>query len=327
MKKLTTMLMMLGIASLVIFSSCNKDEESIDDAKVTITVRKVSGSTATIITSGATVDLTDSLFVEVKFEGNDKNKLKSYKTLGSWQTTPLKSGNLTGTSATITDGGQVGSIGTGNFTYTVILTSEKGDVTQAFSFTVAVPSTVQISTSDFILGNQADSKPKFWSGANSTTSVPARYFLSNAVGNTAIQAAIDFGYASRSVANGGNKIISPNSADATAIYADQWSSTSEKITNWSVRNNTTFILTNITSNTFLNTNADTAIAALIETARAAGEPNNQSVPALDDKVYLYKTQGGLYGLFYVASPTGSVNASGVAQAGDVTIVAKYQKLP
>ena len=314
MKKLTRMLMMLGMASVLVFASCSKDEETIEDATVTITASPT-----------GTLSIGDVLTLTIEFKGNDKNKLKSYTVTRTAKSTPISSGTLTGTSSTTVVRDTLE--GSGNFTYIVSLVSEKGTVTKDYTMTVGVPSNVEIASSSFQLGNQVDSKPKFWSGSRSTVSTPALYTLANAVGNADLQGDIDFGYLTRSAANGGNKIVSPNSADATAIYADQWSSSTEKITNWTVRNNTTFILTNITSTEFLNATNDTSIAALIDLAISQGEPNNQSVPALDDKVYLYKTQGGLYGLMYVVIATGSVNAQGNAQPGDVTIVTKYEKLP
>ncbi len=318
MKKLKIMMAMLSMAAVVGFSSCGDDEdETIADAKITLTVRKVVGNTSTIISSGATINSGDSLNVEIKFEGNDKNKLKSYQTTGSWATTTLKSGNLSGTSATVIDG-STANLPASNYTYTVILTSEKGTITAPFNFTIAgaPASTYVINTGVVLLGNQADSKAKFWSGKNDNS-----YFLADAVGNATLQSAIDFGYATRT---DGNKLISPNSADATAIYADQWANNSEDITNWTTRNNTTFILTTITPTSFNNATDSAAIEALIATARTAGEPNNQSVNTVNDKVYLYKTQAGRYGLINVATTTGSV-VNGSAQSGEINFFVKYQR--
>jgi hypothetical protein len=322
MKKLKIMMAMLSMAAVVGFSSCGDDEdETIADAKITMTVRKVVGSTSTIITSGATINSGDSLNVEIKFEGNDKNKLKSYQTTGSWATTTLKSGNLSGTSATVIDGSTV-NLPASSYTYTVILTSEKGTITAPFNFTIAgAPAssyTIDV-TEAVILGNQADAAAKFWSGKNKN-----EYFLADAVGNPTLQSAIDLGYATRSSANGGNKIISPNSSDATDIYATQWSATSEKITNWTTRNNTTFILTTLTATAFNNATDSVAIENLISTARAANEPNNQSVNVQDNKIYLYKTQGGRYGLIWVVQATGEV-VNNSPQAGQLNFVVKYQR--
>lgn len=321
MKKLKIMMAMLSIAAVVGFSSCGDDEdETIADAKVTMTVRKVVGASSTIIASGATVANGDSLFLEIKFEGNDKNKLKSYTLTGTWSNAVPKNGNLSGTSQTITDGAII-SLPAGNYAYSVVLTSEKGNVTSAFNFTVGGSTssyTIDV-TEAVILGNQADAEAKFWSGKNKN-----EYFLADAVGNSTLQAAIDFGYATRSSANGGNKLISPNSQDATDIYATQWSSATEKITNWTTRNNTTFILTTLTATSFNNATDSTAIEALINTARTAGEPNNQSVSLVDNKVYLYKTQAGRYGLIWVVQATGEV-VNNSPQAGQANFVVKYQR--
>jgi|GEM_PF-2635085 hypothetical protein len=313
MKKLTRMLMMLGMASVLVFSSCSKDEETIEDATITITPSP----------TGA-LSIGDVLTLTIEFKGNDNNKLKSYTVTRTGTSAPISSGNLTGTTNTTVVRDTMETSGT--FTYIVSLVSEKGTVTKDYSLTIGVPTNLVIAQSFAVLGNQVDSKRKFWSGARSTSTTPALYFLADAVGNADLQGDIDFGYVTRTVANGGNKLVSPNSADATAIYGDQWSSQPEKITNWTVRNNTTFIQTTINPSEFTNATADTAIVSLINKAKALGEPNNQSVPALDDKVYLYKTASGLYGLIHVIIATGTVNGT-TPQAGDVTIAVKYEQLP
>jgi hypothetical protein len=321
MKKLKIMMAMLSMAAVVGFSSCGDDEdETIADAKITLTVRKVVGATSTIITSGSTISSGDSLNIEIKFEGNDKNKLKSYRLLGTWPGAVVETGNLSGTSQTITDGGIL-VLPAGSYSYSAVLTSEKGDVTSSFNFTIGAPAssyTIDV-TEAVILGNQVDAEPKFWSGKNKN-----EYFLADAVGNSTLQAAIDFGYATRSAANGGNKIISPNSSDATDIYATQWAAASEKITNWTIRNNTTFILTTLTATSFNAATDSAAIENLISTARTAGEPNNQSVSLEDNKIYLYKTQGGRYGLIWVVQATGEV-VNNSPQAGQANFVVKYQR--
>lgn len=322
MKKLSKMLMVLGLASLVTFTACKKDEEEAAAAKISMTVRQVKGATATVIQSGATVDIGDSLHMDIKFEGNDDNKLKSYSITGSWETTPLSQGTLSGTSGSTTEGGVLeGFEPNTTYTVTVSLVSDKGTVVSSFNFKTSgnAGPAYTIESSSINLGNQADSDPKFFSAKRNQT-----FFLIDAKDKADVQADIDFGYATRAAGNGGNKLIAPNSQDATDIYATQWAATGERITTWSKRNNTYFIATTITQNTFFAAADSTGIDNLIQTARTANEPNNTAVSVQDDKVYLFKTEGGRYGLIYVASATGDVQ-SGSATAGKADMVVKYQK--
>jgi hypothetical protein len=324
MKKLTKMLMVLGLASLVTFTACKKDEEEAAAAKITMTVRQVKGATATVIQSGATVDLGDSLNFDIKFEGNDGNKLKSYVITASFESTPLEQGNLSGTSGSVTTGGildpsdfEPGK----SYTITVSLTSDKGTVVSSFTFNTSgnAGPAYTIQSGSINLGNQADADPKFFSAKRNQT-----FFLIDAKDKADVQADIDFGYATRAAGGGGNKLIAPNSQDATDIYSTQWAATGERITTWTKRNNTYFIATTISQNTFFSAADSTGIDNLIQTARTANEPNNTAVSVQNDKVYLFKTEGGRYGLIYVASATGDVQ-SGSATAGKADMVVKYQK--
>src|SRR5262249_52514658 len=151
-------------------------------------------------------------------KGNDDNKLKSITvSKTNPDSTLISSKSLSGTSSTEQVEFFVRDLGA--VTVLVSLTSTKDGasvtVTKSYAFTVvdaSTPSTYTIDGDFPVLGNQVDAEPKFWSAKRK-----ARFNLSDASGNGALQADLDFAYCTRST---GNKIISPASDDATAIYSD-----------------------------------------------------------------------------------------------------------
>ncbi len=304
-KTIKNLLSGLSISLMVALtlSSCKKTD--VADATVTVSANP---STTTIKT-GTTITLT------LNFVGNSDNQLKSYKLTRSGVSTNLVSKDLTGTSAVDYFSETLSTAGT--YTYIATLTSAKGDVTTSLQITVVTP-TPTVNKS-FSLGNQTSGTPRFFSCSKSST-----YNLSDAVGNATLQAALDFGYCTR--ASGGNKIIAPNSADATAIYSSaasspQWSDATTSIHNWTTRNATTFIkVTSVTASQLAATGAD--INALISTAVSSGAPTADAISVVAGDVVLFKTASGKYGLIVVSTANGSYTTS--TQAGDASLIAYYQ---
>lgn len=311
MKKLFRTVMVLSVASLAVLSSCKKDDASVADA--TIDINAKIGTTA--INDGATVTIGDVVKFTIVSTGNSDNKLKSITMTSTAGGAALLTEDLSGTSATNT--AEFTAQTAGNVSFTVTLTSGKGNITKSFS--IAVAAAVQVDTHNPTLGNQKDSAPKFWSAVNKTT-----YQLSDVKADPSLASKIDFGYCSRVAAN---LIISPASQDAEDIYSTQWSAADEKITTWNKRNATKFKATTLTQTQFEAATDATSIAALIaSTKNTAGEPDLDKVPATNASVYLFKTEGGKYGLINVLSATGEVTGNPPAAiAGDVQLVVKYQK--
>lgn len=137
------------------------------------------------------------------------------------------------------------------------------------------------------------------------------------------QEVVDFGYVTRGDANGGNKIVSPNSVDAIEIYATQWTTDAEDITNWTKRRNTKFKTTTIANTSIASVN-DGNYDALIQQARTGGEPSDESIAisATPTNAILFKNEDGHYGLLVVTSATGEYTTS--TQAGNVAFTAYYQ---
>ncbi|MBY0244454.1 MAG: hypothetical protein K2Q03_03265, partial [Sphingobacteriaceae bacterium] len=149
----------------------------------------------------------------------------------------------------------------------------------------------------------------------------------------ASQSKIDLGYVSRTTANGGNKIISPDSDDATAIYTTQWtghikdpSKPNTQIATWTVRNATRFKLATKVSVNDLNKTDGTATVNYdaINLEKTAAEPTSPSITVSANQLVFFKTAQGKYGFILVSAATGDVPTT-EATAGSLTFQAYYQK--
>lgn len=323
MKTLQKTFIYMGMASLLAFASCKKEDEGDDTTDPTVAAVKIDEFSVT--PAGLYSVPTGTVFViHTKASGNADNKLVSIKytyktTIGGVTDVSDETIQLSGTSFENYDTVMVTDHGA-KYEMSCVVTGEKG--TPASSSTLScITNTIQKSTPQ--LGNQADSKAKFWSAKRN-----AAFFLADVKGNAAMQADMDFAYCTRTA---GNKLIAPGSQDATDIYADQWSAADEKITTWTTRNNTGFIKVNtkINVSTFNNDALDTD--SLIEVVKTVGEPSNPSVIVADGDIFLYRTIRGtttnpvyFYGMIYVANPTGTV-VSGSATAGDAQLIIRYQR--
>jgi hypothetical protein len=325
MKKAQRIIIYTGLALLTAFVSCKKDETKTDTTTTTENVKL----TVTVVDPAASfsVPAKDYIVVHVVATGNTGNALKNL--YGSMKiTTP--GGVFTGGDTTALTGTSYESYDTitldfnsSSYELSAILVGEKG--TPA-TFGPVTYYTNTIDSNATSLGNQADSKAKFWSAR-----LKGSYYLKDVKGSASMQGDMDFAYLTRSVANGGNKLISPSSQDATDIYADQWSAADEKITTWSVRNTTGFIKVNSVINLSTFNTYSLSTDSLIGIAKSVGEPSNPYVTVVDGDIYLYRTVRGAgnhksyyYGLIYVSGPTGSVVGS-TAVAGDVTLLIRYQR--
>ncbi|MFA6259979.1 MAG: hypothetical protein WC760_00790 [Bacteroidia bacterium] len=324
MKKLQKTFIYLGIASMLAFTSCKKDEDKEEDP--TTTTDDVKMDEFSMSPSGLySVPVGTQFVIHTKATGNAENNLVSIKY--TWKTTTNgvvtiddEIITLSGTSFENYDTVIVNEHGT-KYEVSCILIGAKGNAVSSSTLS-CISNTVEKDQP--FLGNQVDTKAKFWSAKRK-----ASYFLVDVKGDAAMQADMDFAYCTRTT---GNKLIAPNSQDATEIYADQWSVAAEKITTWTVRNNTGFIKVNskIDANTFNNDALSTD--SLINVLRVSvGEPSNPSNIVVDGDIIMYRTIRGtitnpvyFYGLIYAASPTGAV-VSGAATAGDVQLIVRYQR--
>lgn len=318
MKKLFKTMMVLSMASLAVLSSCKKDktdDPTIADATIDINA-KVDG---VAINSGDEVTTGKVVKFTIISTGNSDNKLKSISMTSTAGGSALLTKDLSGTSST--DTATFNATTTGTVSFTVSLTSEKGNVTKSFSVKVVTPPNIDSDNPQ--LGNQAAGAPIFWASTTKTT-----YKLSDVKNTPSVAATIDFGYVTRSLANGGNKLVGPTSQDATDIYATQWSAAAEKITTWNKRNNTLFKeATNVTVSQFDNAQGDvTAMNNLIVSAKNAGEPTLTSTSVGNGRIYLFKTEAGYYGLIKVVDASGDIDpATSTANAGAVSTVVYFQK--
>lgn len=323
MKTTKKLFLYMGLASMFAFASCAKEEDTTEDPTKTVENVKL---TVTVNPDGIVSFPTgDAVIFNYVGTGNADNNLTALNgvmkmTVNGVSTTETLNIPLTGTTFTSAD---TLEFDTYDATYeiTFTLTGAKGTPATAGPFTFK---TNGIKKSSPQLGNQAHSLAKFWSGKRDAT-----FFLSDLKGKPEMQADMDFAYCTRTA---GNKLISPSSDDATDIYSTQWSAADEKITTWiNTRNTTGFIKVNSKLNlaTFNNDALDTD--SLIEIAKTVGEPSNPTVDIADGDLYLYRTVRGtaahkvyFHGLIYVSTPTGSV-VGGVAQAGNVQLIVRYQK--
>ena len=324
MKKAQKLFLLAGVTSILAFNACKKDDTSttttVDDVKLTVTVNPT-GITSFPKGNGVTI--------HAVAKGNANNKLKSLKI--SWTITvgtavPVTKDTTIALSDTTYDGTFPLSFNTNNTTYSVsaTLNGATGSTISAGPFTFV---TNTIDSSIAFLGNQADANPKFWSAKMKGT-----YFLADISSGKAKSYDMDFGYCSRSTANGGNKIIAPSSDDATAIYDQQWSAATEKISTWGTRNSTGFIKVNSKLNTSAFNNYGLDTDSLITVAKTVGEPSNPSVPVADGDIILFRNVRGtpanpiyFHGLILVTAPTGSVNTSGTALPGNTVLFMRYQR--
>lgn len=332
MKKTTRFFLYTGMALITAFAACKKEDDGGDDSTT-----KTDPITATVTVvdpaSGNSVPAGDYIVLHIVANGNDKNKLKSLDGTITI-TTPAGTQTMSNPDTSISgllsvDRYDTIPLDAVSATY-VFSGVVKGSATGSTDVNIG-PFTFYTNTIDSnmpYLGNQADASPKFWSARRK-----ASYFLADVKGNTEMQADMDFAYCTRSTGNGGNKLISPSSQDATDIYATQWSQADEKITTWAVRNTTGFIKVNSLINQVVFNNYNLSTDSLINVAKQVGEPSNPYVSIADGEIYLYRTIRGsnplhknyYYGLIYVSGPTGSVNGSGVAQAGSVQLIVRYQR--
>lgn len=324
MKKLQKSFIYIGIASMLAFASCKKEDGDPDDP--TKTVEDIKLDDFSMTPAGLySVPVGTTFVIHTKASGNVDNNLVSVKytwktTTNGVVTTDEETIALTGTSFENYDTVVVNEHGT-KYEVSCVVTGAKGAAVSSTTL-AAISNTVEKDQP--FLGNQKDSKAKFWSAKRK-----ASYFLVDAKGDATLQADLDFAYCTRST---GNKLIAPNSQDATDIYADQWSVAEEKITTWTVRNNTGFIKVNskIDAATFNNDALDTD--SLINVLRVGvGEPSNPSNVVVDGDIIMYRTIRGtianpvyFYGLIYVANPTGTV-VSGSATIGDVQLIVRFQR--
>jgi hypothetical protein len=303
MKRIFRTLLVLSIASMTVVTSCKKDDEEIKDATLTVT------PASTSITSGEVVALT------VEAVGNDDNKLSEITVTSSASTTPIVD-NQKLSGATYTTVVRDTPTTTGSIVYTVTVKAAKNTVTQNVTVNV-----VGLDSDNPIIGNQASSSPKFW--ASSTKQI---YTLAQVKATPALAATIDIGYVTRSIANGGNKLIAPASQDATDIYKDQWSDDTEDIDKWTVRNNTMFKSITVDNTAWTAATTDAQIAALINTAKSGGDPTASSLAVIDGAFALFKTAAGRYGIIQVVDAEGQINSTTLkADPGDAQLLIKYQK--
>jgi hypothetical protein len=294
MKKLLSAMVLLSVSSLFLLTSCSKSSDSsatIADATVGISVT----ANGAAVANNGTVFPDDSVIVTVTCTGNASNNLKHVKLMVSGQSTAALDVDITGTSVTKTYFWP--AQGSTSVTFTATVTGSTGNPGTA-TFTIGIN---DLRNSNPVLGNQVNANPKFWSLSNDST-----YSLSDVAARPSLASKIDFGYCSRTT---GNLLISPDDSNATAIYATQWSAANEKITTWTSRNTTKFILVSnsvVSSSDFSNATTRAAQYALIVKAKAAGEPNISAVSIFDTQIYLFKTAAGKYGLLSVVSATGSV---------------------
>ncbi len=329
MKKIFKTILVLSLAPLFMISSCSKSSDTviptptIADVTVgfTVTSKNTTNGTTVSVSDGGRVFADDSVVIKVSSLGNISNNLKHLKVTASNQNpTTVFDADITGTSKDFSFFWLV--TGQGKVTITATATGASGNpATATFNMVVT-----NVATNNPSLANQAspasNNYKRFFSAALQNTFDPID--VKNSA-NYALDTAIDFGYCSRS--GGFNKIISPNSQDATDIYATQWTGNggTEQITNWTKRNATKFRITTITDLAFgavLNSTSQSQMVNMIASEVKKGEPTFDNITLADKQVILFKTESGSYGLLLVSSPTGSV-VSGVAQPGDVNLAAMY----
>ena len=324
MKRIFKTIMVLSVASLSILSSCKKSDDTTtvtDPVKgvISVTSKNTTTGTSRTLANGGFVYGDDSVVVTVTCTGNSSNALKTVTlTSNNSSVTPgISNVAISGTSATKSYAWIV--VGTGSITFSSTVTGEKGDPSTS-TFTIKI---TEISTDNPSLGNQAPGSDanRIWSAKTGLT-----YSLKNVTDTPAIAAKMDLAYCSRSSTNGGNKLISPSSADATAIYSDQWGAVTEKITTWNHRNVTLFkYINNITATDITNANGNAGKTAdLIAKAMSTGEPTLDNVPVASGQVYLFKTEAGKYGVIQVQSAEGSATGTSIV-AGAAGLVILYQK--
>jgi len=326
-------ILLAGAAAMLSVTACKKDDTGTDNNNPTPTAENVK-LTMTVDPSDVKSFCTgDFVVFHTVATGNANNNLKSMIltakiTIGGSPLVVNDTVTLTGTSydkydTLVFEKGIYGA----TYEISAVLNGASGTPATAGPFTFT---TNTLDKDQPELGNQTSSKAKFWSGKLKGT-----YFLADLKGdsNASKQAAMDFAYCTRSAANGGNKLISPSSDDATAIYADQWNAADEKITTWNPknRNTTGFIKVNskISFAQFNNTSIDTD--SLIEMAKTVGEPSSPSVSVADGDIYLYRTVRGqgdkkaaFWGVIYVSSPTGAYNGSST-DPGSAQLIIRYQR--
>jgi hypothetical protein len=315
MKKLTIMLAMLSIAATTVLTSCGDDEEA-EDAKVSLVLRRVStnGDTTVNFNSGGSAFTGNRIIVEARFEGNNDNKLKSYNMVGAWTGATAKTGSLSGTSASIFDTILV-SLDPGTYSYVATLTSEKGNVTQSFSFTIPTTGGGGGGNNNYLvkkavvqLGNQSANPGSFWtSNGDSVYTITMLNAVANRRSNVDV---IFYSNATASVSSVG----SPRAPGAKTAFTNVFGANDA---NWTAVNqrDTRFWTTTFITNTEFNAAIDSAgIDALI--ARAFTDPSipgsgipNQAVDVLPDRLILVQFANGRRGIMQVAGVnTGSGNA-------------------
>lgn len=315
MKKLTIMLAMLSIAATTVLTSCG-DEEEAEDAKITLLLRRVStnGDTTVNFTSGQTAFSGNRIIVEARFEGNNDNRLRSYNLVGAWTGATAKTGELSGTSASIFDTVFI-SQDPGTYSYVATLTSQKGNVTQSFSFTVPTAgggggtnNNYTIRKTTIELGNQSATPGSFWtSNGDSVYTITMLNAVSNRRSNVDV---IFYSNPTASVSS----IGSPRAPGAKTAFPNVFGTNDAS---WSVTNqrDTRFFITSFITNTEINGAIDSAqIDGLI--ARAFTDPAipgggipNQAVDATNDRIVLVQFANGRRGIIQMAGVnTGSGNA-------------------
>ena len=318
MKKL--LFAMMIISSYFMLPSCSKSSDATPtttDVTATISIT-ANGKT---VSDGGYVFLDDSVVVSVNCTGNSSNALTNLKLTSDAPGFTTYTTSLSGTSVSKSAPRWPGQ-GSGVYTFTAVVTGSAGTpATVTFKIDVA-----QIVSTNPEIGNQASATPKFYSTSVTNNTGVNTFDLSDVLSQPkyALDTAIDFGYCTRKTAS--YLIASPDDSNLTAIYGAQWSATAERITNWPKRNKTRFILTTITSGDFDKATTNTQIIAMFTKAKAAGEPNLSSISVFDTQVYLFKTDGGKYGLMEIVGPTGSINTASPFNVLDGTVNMKVHFL-
>jgi len=321
MKKLFFAMMI--VSSYFLLPSCSKPSSDATPANTDLVVSFTVTANSVNVANNGVVFVDDSIVVTVNCTGNASNTLTNLKITCTDLTFNLSSGPfetaLTGTSA-VKSAPRWGAQGDGPVTFTATVTGSSGNpVVQTFTVNV-----MQIISGLQTLGNQkeAANNQLYSSTVINSTVGTATFGLSDVAAVPGLDTAIDFAYCTKTSLY---YLVSPDDTIATRIYGAEWPNANEKITNWSKRNKTRFIqIVNITSQQFDKAVTNSEMLALLNIAKAGGEPNLSSVSIVTTQIYLFKTEAGKYGLMKIISPDQSWDPStGTTLPGTVQLQIDY----
>lgn len=288
MKKSFKLLLLIGLATSIGFTSCSKDDNE-PAPKPAITIASPS--------EGATVTSGDLIHLEFTASANEKLKTVIIKRkMGGVEATVLDTTFSSSTTSSTFDKHFIaGSAGTEIFTITV--TDKKDNVdTKTVSVNVVAAGTITSYTAKLLGGQENQTEGSFFSTTTGTI-----YNQANAKANAA---SVDFLYFYG--ATNQATISSPADADAAIMY----NNVTTGLQTWTVKNATMF------TGKLTNVDFDNATHASI--AAAVVNPTASKVNTLAvGNVFGFKTVGGKSGLIKVTAVTGT-------QAGSITVSVKVQ---